>query len=65
MTEQKYYYKSTTKKEFNCVKDDEKLIETLSDKGYTVYSVRQKTNQLIPYHATSNGRDGNSSHGKS
>ena len=50
MTEQKYYYKSTTKKEFNCVKDDEKLIETLSDKGYTVYSVRQKTNQLIPYH---------------
>ena len=22
MTEQKYYYKSTTKKEFNCVKDE-------------------------------------------
>ncbi len=50
MTEQKYYYKSTTKKEFNCIKDDEKLIEILADKGYTVYSVRQKTNQLIPYH---------------
>ena len=29
MTEQ-YYYKSTTEREFDCVKDDERLIETLS-----------------------------------
>ena len=49
MTEQ-YYYKSTTEREFDCVKDDERLIETLSDKGYTVYAIAQKSNQLIPYH---------------
>ncbi|MEI0604393.1 cupin domain-containing protein [Brachyspira alvinipulli] len=45
-----YYYKSTTEREFDCIKDDEKLIETLADRGYTVYSITQKPNQLIPYH---------------
>ena len=49
MTKQ-YYYKSTTKREFDCIKDDERLIETLAYKGYTVYSINQKSNQLIPYH---------------
>lgn len=50
MTEQ-YYYKSTTEREFDCTKNnDEKLIETLFDKGYTVYTITQKTNQIIPYH---------------
>ncbi|MEI0580879.1 cupin domain-containing protein [Brachyspira pilosicoli] len=50
MTEQKFYYKSNTLKEFNCEKDDEKLIYILSNKGYNIYSIKQKTNQLIPYH---------------
>ncbi len=50
MTGHNYYYKSTTEKEFNCLKDDDKLIEALSYKGYTVYAVKQKSNQLIPYH---------------
>lgn len=50
MTEQKFYYKSNTLREFNCLKNDEKLIEVLNDKGYSIYSIKQKTNQLIPYH---------------
>lgn len=50
MIEQKYYYKSTTEAEFNCIKDDAKLLETLSNKGYTVYSVKQKSHQFVPYH---------------
>ena len=50
MTEQKFYYKSNTLKEFNCEKNDEKLIDILSRKGYNIYSIKQKTNQLIPYH---------------
>ena len=50
MTEQKFYYKSNTLKEFNCDNNDEKLIHILNNKGYNIYSIKQKTNQLIPYH---------------
>lgn len=49
MTKQ-YYYKSTTEHEFNCIKDDNKLLDSLIAKGYTVYSISQKSNQLVPYH---------------
>lgn len=49
MTKQ-YYYKSNMEREFNCIKDDDKLLDMLTDKGYTVYSIAQKSNQLIPYH---------------
>ncbi|TXJ39830.1 cupin domain-containing protein [Brachyspira pilosicoli] len=50
MTEQKFYYKSNTLKEFSCDNNDEKLIHILNNKGYNIYSIKQKTNQLIPYH---------------
>lgn len=50
MTKQ-YYYKSTVKNEFNCVEDEtECIVSTLKDEGYNIYSVVQKTNQLVPYH---------------
>ena len=46
-----YYYKSTVKDEFNCIEDEtESIVSTLKDEGYSIYSVTQKTNQLVPYH---------------
>jgi len=51
MTKQ-YYYKSTVKDEFDCVESEtECIVDTLKDEGYSIYSVVQKTNQLVPYHS--------------
>lgn len=47
---QHYYSKTTVETEFhrNATSDD--ILQTLVKKGYTVYGVEQKPNQLVPYH---------------
>lgn len=45
-----YYQKTNTLSEFNISIENDRLQEVLSEKGYTIYTIVQKTNQLIPYH---------------
>lgn len=45
-----FYQKSNVKNEFEITEDSEELVPFLMGKGYTVYSIEQKSRQLVPYH---------------
>ncbi len=45
-----YYYKSNMQAEFGAFINDVDVTNFLESKGYTVYNILQKTNQLLPYH---------------
>ncbi|MBI4978885.1 MAG: cupin domain-containing protein [Spirochaetes bacterium] len=45
-----HYSVSTIANEFACRTDASEILPALIKKGYTVYGVDQKVNQLVPYH---------------
>ena len=47
-----FYTKSNVSREFNLElkSDSNSIINVLTEKGHTVYSMDQRSNQLVPYH---------------